>query len=133
MDSRCYMFNCLLYKYLIKKWWKKFDKTSKNLSFPTHLVPKSDECRIQSYSQTAINNVRGKSFTETIKMDGSSLTIIKHKKDFIVCSRNMRIKESLDSKYWNPVFKYDLKKKLKDYGKNIALIIPPMKNKYMVL
>ena len=109
------------YKYLIKKWWKKFDKTSKNLSFPTHLVPKSDECRIQSYSQTAINNVRGKSFTETIKMDGSSLTIIKHKKDFIVCSRNMRIKESLDSKYWNPVFKYDLKKKLKDYGKNIAL------------
>jgi RNA ligase (TIGR02306 family) len=81
-------------------------------SFPTHLVPKTDEERIENYPK-AIEYFKGKEVYVSVKHDGSSETIINHKEDgFKVCSRNLEIKESENSKYWQPVFKYNLRDKI---------------------
>jgi hypothetical protein len=109
------------WKWKIKTWFKQFDKKSKGGRFPSHLCPKTDETRIQAYSQTALESLKGKSFTITTKMDGSSLTVIKHKKTVIVCSRNMALGENNQDKFWGAVYKYDLKRKVKSLGRNIAL------------
>lgn len=109
------------WKWKIATWFKRFSKKSKGGKFPTHLCPKTDETRVQAYSESALAELNGKSFTITTKMDGSSLTVIKHKKDVIVCSRNMALGENKTNKFWAVVFKYDLKRKLKSLGRNIAL------------
>ncbi len=109
------------WKWKIKQWFKRFDTKSKGGNFPSHLCPKTNETRIQAYSQTALEDFKGKSFTITTKMDGSSLTVIKYKKDVIVCSRNLALKENINDKFWKAVLKYDLKSKLKSNRKNIAL------------
>ncbi len=109
------------WKWKIKVWFKQFDKKSKGGKFPSHLCPKTDETRIQAYSQNVLESLKGKSFTVTTKMDGSSLTVIKYKKDVIVCSRNMALGENNQDKFWGCVHKYDLKSKLKSLKRNIAL------------
>jgi RNA ligase (TIGR02306 family) len=81
-------------------------------SFPTHLVPKTDEERLENMPDI-IEMMKGRDVVATVKHDGSSVTIVNHAEDgFKVCSRNLEIKESGNSKYWQPVFKYNLKEKL---------------------
>ena len=119
--KKSYISNKISYwKWKFNNWFKKFSKKNIEKGYPKY-VPRTDETRIQSYSQKTIENIRGKSFTQTIKMDGSSLTVIKNKKNFIVCSRNLALIEDPNNRFWKAVIKYDLEKKLKSYGKNIAL------------
>lgn len=60
-------------------------------TFPTHLVSKTDESRIQSNAKL-IAELEGVECYASVKMDGQSLTLIKHDKDGaetrLVCSRN---------------------------------------------
>lgn len=81
-------------------------------SFPTHLLPKTDEERIENKPHL-IEKFKGREVYVSIKHDGSSVTVLNHKEDgFKVCSRNMELEESQDSKYWQPVFKYSLRDKI---------------------
>lgn len=62
--------------------------------FPTHLLPKTDENRIQSMPQL-LDICKGKEFYVNYKLDGSSLSIIHNKvlgkSKFRVCSRNFEL------------------------------------------
>jgi len=115
------------FKWKIKIWWnKKFNIQNNKSDFPKHLCPKSDENRIQGYSEYALIDMKGKIFTQSVKMDGSSMTVIRYKKTFFkktffVCSRNLSLKEDKNDRFWKMVNKYDLKNKLNKYEKNIAL------------
>lgn len=86
-------------------------------SFPTYLIPKTDEDNLLSNSDL-INEFIDRQVCISQKIDGSSSSIINSEEEgFIVCSRNLKIKDNKDSKYWIPVYKYNLKEKLpKDYA-----------------
>jgi RNA ligase (TIGR02306 family) len=111
------------WKYKIFQFLKRFDNKSKGGSFPSEKygIKKSDEDRIQSFGEAKKESLKGKSFTKFRKMDGSSMTVIKHKKDFVVCSRNLALGESKDNKFWLAVYKYDLRNKMKKLGRNLAI------------
>lgn len=57
------------------------------LPFPTHLVPKTDEPRIQAMPDL-LEKLRGSAFYTTVKLDGMSATYLINNNEFTVCSRN---------------------------------------------
>lgn len=91
--------------------------------FPVHLVPKTDEIRIQSFPDI-INELYNVPCYVTAKLDGTSGSYIFHNNKFYICSRNNIMKdneENRDNLYVRMAHKYDIEKKLRNYGKNIAL------------
>jgi len=67
--------------------------------FPTHLIAKTDEDRIQSYPNL-LNDLVGKHVVATYKMDGTSCTVLKSPDgELLVCSRNYVMKEG-ENVYW---------------------------------
>lgn len=105
--------------------------------FPTYLIPKTDEQRIQSepgllneiYNLELANEVNNLSYYITEKIDGTSLTVIHIINEFKeheikVCSRNLELKPG-DDVYWKITRQYFLEEKLKAYykthNKNIAI------------
>jgi ATP-dependent RNA circularization protein (DNA/RNA ligase family) len=63
----------------------------------------------------------GKPYYITTKMDGTSGIVYYIDGKIGCCSRNKEIKDEEDALYWTPVYKYGLKEKLPQYGKNIVL------------
>jgi RNA ligase (TIGR02306 family) len=61
--------------------------------FPTDLLPKTDEERIQSCPEI-LTRYPGVTFVATEKIDGSSCTLIKHEGQFRICGRNWEFKDS---------------------------------------
>ena len=61
--------------------------------FPTHLVPKTDQERIQNCFEeiTAKSDV---TYEVTLKLDGTSCTIFRYEDELRVCSRNLELKVS---------------------------------------
>jgi hypothetical protein len=119
--------------------WKLFGfKPMKRGDFPTHLVPKTDEMRVQHMQNALIKN-EGKSIYITEKCDGSSFTAIFYKRDnwlaklfgkdcvFQICTRN-RILYSTDKNgnvpehsFMSLANKYKLLEGMKKLGRNIAI------------
>lgn len=87
--------------------------------FPTHLVPKTDEMRVQSALGT-LEELKGKEVYITVKEDGTSFTAYLNNGEFGVCSRNLELKED-ETVYWKIAKQYDIENKLRKYGKNIAI------------
>jgi RNA ligase (TIGR02306 family) len=83
-------------------------------------IPASDEIRIQSALEL-LDELRGKPYYITTKMDGTSGIVYYIDGKIGCCSRNKEIKEEADALYWTPVYRYGLKEKLAKYGKNIVL------------
>ncbi|MDR2466763.1 MAG: hypothetical protein LBD35_05160 [Prevotellaceae bacterium] len=83
-------------------------------------IPASDEIRIQS-SMELLDELRGKPYYITTKMDGTSCIVYYIDGKIGCCSRNKEIKDEDGALYWIPVYKYGLKEKLAQYGKNIVL------------
>lgn len=83
-------------------------------------IPASDEIRIQSALEL-IDQLTGKPYYITTKMDGTSGIVYYIDGKIGCCSRNMEIKDEETALYWAPVYKYGLKEKLAKYGKNIVL------------
>lgn len=78
--------------------------------FPTYLVPKTDEERVQSYPEF-LEFMRGKPAVATLKMDGSSCTVLVDPAgELTVCSRNFSLKESDSNAYWRMIRKTSLYK-----------------------
>lgn len=98
----------------IAKYEKPVNYTSGDVlgQFPTQYVSKTDEENIQNIPKI-LNDIRGKEYYASVKMDGSSVTYINDENgNFRTCSRLSELKEASNSFYWIPVFKYDLKNKL---------------------
>lgn len=80
-------------------------------NFPSHILPKSDEDRIQS-NPAYLQKFKGKKYKATVKCDGSSATFGCDGDKFFAASRNLRVKQG-DNVYWNITEKYDLENKIK--------------------
>jgi RNA ligase (TIGR02306 family) len=83
-------------------------------------IPASDEIRIQS-SLELLEELKGKPYYITTKMDGTSGIVYCIDGKFGCCSRNKEIKDEESALYWTPVYKYGLKEKLGSLGRNIVL------------
>lgn len=81
-------------------------------SFPV-FIPKTDEVRIQS-NPKLLEELKGKPYYITTKMDGTSATFYKKGETFGVCSRNLELEESDDSIYWKIAKRYNIKSWLKE-------------------
>lgn len=85
-------------------------------NFPTNLINKTDEPRVQS-SPKLFSRLLGKPYYMTVKLDGTSVTYLldPESKELMVCSRNM-IRKKPDNPnicpYWYIAVKYDIEKKL---------------------
>jgi RNA ligase (TIGR02306 family) len=76
-------------------------------------IPKSDEERVQN-SLDLLEQHKGKVFTVTEKLDGSSTTIFKFNHEFGICSRNYEMKENDQNTIWRLAKQYDLPNTLPD-------------------
>ncbi|MBR4315531.1 MAG: RNA ligase (ATP) [Alphaproteobacteria bacterium] len=104
---------------------EKFGRTNCRLAgnakgnFPSHLVPKTDEERLQNLVEY-FETKKDIEFECTFKYDGSSMTVLYTKQidennPINVCSRNLNLKDENDNIFWNVAKQYDLPEKLKTY------------------
>lgn len=89
-------------------------------TFPTHLVPKTDQERVQNLK----HEIAGRRFVEfeiTEKLDGTSCTIWHHNGYVGVASRNWEMSKDGESVYNAMLSKYGLEARLASLGRNIAI------------
>lgn len=79
--------------------------------FPSYLIPKTDEIRVQS-AMGIIDELKNREVYITVKCDGTSATYLLYNNEFIVCSRGF-IKKDGDNIYWNIARKYDIENRLR--------------------
>lgn len=96
---------CLFkYNYLYK-WFPSLKKKLKS-DFPKHLIPITDEERIQNIPQV-LEQYKNKEFVVSYKLDGSSITIIHNKifskSKYKICSRKFELHDKKND--WYKVFK----------------------------
>jgi hypothetical protein len=94
-------------------WWKMVytipflrmfrKKCGPGASFPTHLVPKTDETRLQAFGPNFLEIYKDLPISISQKMDGSSLTFVYNKGKFSVASRNVWYIEKKDNNFWKIV------------------------------
>jgi hypothetical protein len=118
-----------IFKYAMRfKWfrwiWKKFNKPQSK-GFPSWIT-KTDEERIQSNPSYLKDKER--LYYSTIKMDGSSMTMAVKDKEFVICSRNIKLdeKHNNDSNYVKIAKKINYKDvltKIKDEYKATTVIL----------
>lgn len=83
-------------------------------------LPASEEIRIQSALEL-LDELRGKPYYITTKMDGTSCMVYYIDGKIGCCSRNKEIKDEASALYWTPVYQYGLREKLARYGKSLVL------------
>lgn len=93
--------------------------------FPTDIIPKTDESRIQSFDLEFFFQNQNNDFSYTEKVDGSSTTIYYYNGHVGICSRNMELPLDDGNKYVEAVNRYNLIEKLTKFCElnkcNIAL------------
>lgn len=87
--------------------------------FPTHLVSKTDEANVKSNIQV-FKEMLNKTVYLTMKMDGSSMTVICTNDTFTVCSRNFELTNK-DHMMWKKAIDLDLENKIRQLGRQLAL------------
>jgi RNA ligase (TIGR02306 family) len=101
-------------------------------NFPSFLR-KTDQERVQNIGRT-LESYNNEAFEVTIKLDGSSCTIFVNEENDGVCSRNLELKQNEDNAFWRIALDYDIHKKIRAYGKNVAvqgeLIAPNIQSNY---
>jgi len=92
-----------------------FPKADKG--FPK-FIKKTDEDRIQLFPDFC-EKYANKRFQVTEKVDGQSGTFVLAKKgrgyEFMVCSRNLRLRKPDNSSYWTVANKFKIEEFLKEY------------------
>jgi RNA ligase (TIGR02306 family) len=73
--------------------------------------PKTDEERLQNLLDILVTH-KGKEFSITEKVDGTSATYYRYNGEFGVCGRNWEFKETESNLYWRIAKKYDLVNKI---------------------
>jgi len=91
-------------------------------NFPTVYIAKTDEDNLKS-NPRAIEELCSYDgdIVMTLKIDGTSTTVIRDYEDFRVCSRNLELKPNETSVYWMMVEKYKLQEKLMALDHNYAI------------
>lgn len=95
-------------------------------NFPS-FVPKTEEERIQNFSEDAVNLMLNKRCYVTEKLEGTSFTCFfkKNYRDqenyFGVCGRNWELRDTEGNTYWQVAHSLDLKNKLINLGREIAI------------
>lgn len=89
-------------------------------TFPTHIIPKTDQERIQNLSRW-FDKYKDVEFEETEKMDGSSMTCYLYKDEFGVCSRNQDLVETEGNAFWKAARKNNIEKWLRIHNLRIAI------------
>lgn len=83
--------------------------------YPTHILPKTDEIRIQSMPEI-LEELRGVECYSTVKADGSSMTVLRHDLSedsiFQVCSRNFALHDVPGCQFWKTARAYGLHENL---------------------
>lgn len=98
-------------------------------SFPSHLISKSDETRVQILQQL-LDDFKGTSVSYTEKLDGTSATYVHEDGEFVACSRNLRRKDG-DGLYWEMARKYSIADKIEGFAIQGEIIGPGiLSNKY---
>lgn len=91
-------------------------------------ISKTDEDRYQS-NPYLVEALRGKEYYASVKLDGTSTTVIlnfndEDKPEVNVCGRNTCYEENPNNKYWAVAMKYNMKEKILGYfnktGKRLA-------------
>ncbi len=84
--------------------------------FPEHIVPKTDELRLQSYPfLLEAMKQRGGDVAATLKYDGTSATFFWEDGALHACSRNFDQKPGNGSVYWKVAEKYGLERILRQH------------------
>ncbi len=86
--------------------------------FPTNIIQKTDEDNLRSKT-LLLQEIMDKEAYITLKMDGSSMTIIYNNDELTVCSRNYVVDK--DSVMWQYIEKENFKDRLIEFGKNIVI------------
>lgn len=90
--------------------------------FRSDVISKTDEINLKN-SPGSLEELVGKELYVTLKMDGSSMTLIYRnngtKEEFSVCSRNYEIDE--DTVMYKYVNENNLKERMQKYGRNLAI------------
>lgn len=89
-------------------------------SFPSSF-PKTDEERVQNLAKgwTYYNHIM---YEVSEKLEGSSMSCGLLDNEFIVCSRNINLKESDTNSFWIQARRYDIENKLRAFGYNNLII-----------
>lgn len=101
----------LVYTIPLLKMFRK--KCGQGASFPTHLVPKTDETRLQSLGSNFLEEYKDIPISISQKMDGSSVTFILNKGKFSVASRNVWFLEKNNTNFWKIVELTNIDKAMK--------------------
>lgn len=83
-------------------------------------VPKTDEMRIQTVPQV-LERHKGVECYVSEKVDGSSISVYYHEKQFGVCSRNLELLQDDENTLWKTALDMELDKKLAEIGRNLVL------------
>jgi RNA ligase (TIGR02306 family) len=84
-------------------------------------VPKTDEERIQNLV-SEWPQLKELDWEVTEKLEGSSMTVAMIDNEFIVCSRNLNLKETEGNTLWAMARKYELEDKFRNWGlDNLAI------------
>ena len=86
-----------------------------------HPVPTTDQERIQNLWDDLSVRLRDTAFEETLKLDGTSVTIFLLNGVFGVCSRNWWLEESDANLYWQTARKFRIEERLRAYGDNLCI------------
>lgn len=101
-------------------------------NFP-NFIRKTDQERVQNIG-IQLQYYVNQTFEVTIKLDGSSCTIFSNGEEDGVCSRNLELKRDENNAFWKIALDYDIHKKIRAYGKNLAvqgeLIAPNIQGNY---
>lgn len=87
-------------------------------NFPSNYISVTDEDNALSYPKV-MNEFRGLSCYLTVKMDGSSFTVLRNNEEEHVCSRRLSLIEG-DSVFWRMEKKYKILEKLRNLKVNAA-------------
>lgn len=117
----------IIYRYLMRyEWFRKLVNKAGSEGFPSNIISKTDETRIQSIPQV-IADYKKHLIYITEKIDGSSATyfilprkfLFKTKYEFYVCSRNIRVSEfDKNNNFVKIAEKYKIKDTLINLYKN---------------
>ena len=76
-------------------------------------IPKTDEDRIQGFKSKDVYNLMQYRYEVTEKLEGSSCTMGLINDEFIVCSRNINLKEVEGNTFWTMARKLDIEAKMR--------------------
>lgn len=96
-----------------------------DIKFPTNLVSKTDETRVQSIPKV-LDRLKGSEYYITVKCDGTSGTFLidPYTHEFLCCSRNLVRKQPKNINscpYWSLATRYNLQEKLIDKRSEYAI------------